>query len=81
MTDQRRAPLWRTLLSPSWRHYEMPHPQLTWVVLYLVFVLGLAGTSAVIGISDIWAFVAGGLIAVFLIAALEARYRRQHPLR
>jgi hypothetical protein len=79
MPEKRRVSPWRTLFSFGWRHWEMPHPRRTWVVLYLACVLGLAGASAVIGINGAWAFLAGGLVAVSLMAAVEARYRRRHP--
>lgn len=76
MKQPRRAPLWRAVLS--WRSYSMPHPARTWAVLYLGLVLGLSVVLAVFGIDTIWAFVAGGGIALALMLALEARYRRRH---
>jgi hypothetical protein len=58
----------------------MPYARFTGAALYLVLVLGLAGIFNAIGVDSSWAFVVGAVVAILLTVALEARYRRRHPV-
>lgn len=57
----------------------MPHPARVWGIAYFVLVLTTSGLFAGLGISPVWGFFVGGLLAIVIYLALEVRYRRQHP--